>query len=195
MTAPRRDDDGFTLIELLITIAITVIIIGAIATALVTFLKNGTEALHRDDHSGGAIIASSYLDRDFASAIAAATTGSACSGVTNKLQLSWVQYTASSAAPSPSPDAAAGSFLAVYAVRPDTSVTPNKSQLERWQCKNGTVTDHQVLVRGLASTDVTVTTTGTCPSGTSPVRITLGAYSVDTGSDFAYTGCLKGRLG
>jgi len=197
----RREHEaegGFTLVELLLSIAVLVIIVSAVSTALIVFLKSGREASRRDDQSLGAATAASYLNRDLASARTASTAASTtCSGKSNQLVLTWVDYTASTASPSPAPSS--GSFTVAYTVSVDSdstaSVGTTRYQLERWYCAPGTSGTSALLARDLnATTDfsATSTTTSACPGG--QYAITLKRYGTDVGADYLNDGCLKGRI-
>jgi prepilin-type N-terminal cleavage/methylation domain-containing protein len=194
-----RDDRGFTLIELVASIAILSVIIAAITTAMIVFLKTGGEASRRDDHSSGAATAASYLNRDLASANTATTAPStSCSGKANRLVLTWVDFVATPANPSPSPAALSMGYTAAYAVTsdPDSSATDGapRFQLERWYCAPGVAKQSSILVRDIfASTDVTASSvaSGQCPGGR--FTVTIKRYAQDTGADYASDGCLQGR--
>lgn len=197
---PNRDA-GFTLIELLVSITITTIILGAVTTALIAFYQNGSYTSRRNDHSAGAHLLASYLDRDLSSAMSGAATA-ACAGQpsgTTLLALGWAQWTVVGTDPTPVPGDA---YYANYILTTDTT-TDNpgggaRQQVERWYCApSAGVADHSVIVTDLApgGSGITMTTTGSgCTSGTI-VKITLKPYEADSVGDYGYLGCLGSRTG
>lgn len=188
---PSESDGGFTLIELLVSVAILTIVLGAITSGFIVFLKNGAYTSERDDHSAGAIIGASYLERDAASASAVTTGGTTCSGTTNQLLLSWQDYTASTAAPSPAPDS--GTYYAAYTLVAEGGGT---YELERVYCPATGGTERSTLARDLPSTSafaVTVGASGSCTNG-QQLRAVLSAYGSDSTDPYTYSGCVKGRL-
>ena len=195
----RREEDGFTLIELLLSVAILVIVLGSISAAFIVFLQNGTESLERDDNSGGAAISASYIDRDVASADAVSTGGTACSGSTNIVVLSWFEYTASS--PSPIPVPGAQPYRSAYSVVVDPSSVPagggTRYKLQRTYCLGSTILDRSTLIPNLldATTKATavVATDSSCASNQA-LTIRLGQYSADTTDPYMFRSCTKTRL-
>ncbi len=196
----QRDEDGFTLVELLLSAAILTIIMGAITGALITFLKNGTYTIERDDHTGGAVVLSSYLNRDLASSDGAPSTASTpCSGAgTAVMTMSWTEWTATPTDPTPVPGA--GTWRSSYVVTPDPVIPVGggtRYQLVRRLCPPTGAADDSLLLRNLGSaTPVTVTTTtaADCPAGR--LSVTLPSYAQDIGTQgYSYSGCLRGRLG
>lgn len=194
-----HDDDGFTLVELLLSAAILTIIMGAITGALITFLKNGAYTIERDDHSGGAAVLSSYLNRDLASSDAAPSTSpTPCAGAgTAVLTLAWTEWTATPAAPEP---VAGSTWQSSYVVTSDPIASVGggaRFQLVRRLCPPTGTTGDSLLLRNLGSAAaVTVATTVTtdCPAGR--LLVTLPSYAQDAAPQgYSYRGCLKGRLG
>lgn len=196
----RRDDDGFTLVELLISIALLGVVTAAISAAYIVFLQNGTYTSERDDHSGGAIVTASYLERDAASATTATTGGTTCSGSTNHLLFTWDEYTASVTNPSPAPGG--GTYRAAYVVSVDTTSVPagggTRYKLERVYCPASGGTERSTIARNLtaasaaAAFTVTVGSVGSCTNGQT-VTATLPAYAQDGTPAYSYSGCVKGR--
>lgn len=182
-------DDGFTLIELLISGTILAVIISAISGAMIVFLSNATYTTERDDHSGGAAILASYLDRDLASAERQdlSATSAPCSAGGKDLLLSWDEWTASTSDVTPTPGQA---YAAAYDLVSDGG---GGYQLERWYCRGTTKLAHSVLLTGLATADFSTGTAAVCGTG-SPLVLLLDSYSGDSAEDYRYTGCLKGRL-
>jgi type II secretory pathway component PulJ len=195
----KRADDGFTLVELLLSIAILMIILGSITTALIVFLNNGREALERDDHSGGSAVAASYFDRDVASADTITTGGTTCSGSTNIVLLSWFEYSATTAAPSPAPSGQP--YRSAYTVVADPESVPvgggARYQLQRVNCLGGTVLSRSTLVQNLASSTskatATLTSDSSCTSGQA-LTLVLAPYSADTSAPYTFRACTKTRL-
>lgn len=196
-----RRDQGFTLVELLISISILTIILGSISTSLIVFLKTGAETSRRDDHSAGAGLLASYLDRDLASAESSSGVGpSACSGVTGtvRLILRWVEFDATPAFPTPVVGAA---YESAYAVDNDPAPglvgSGQRTRLRRFACEVGGPTTTTLLVDNLgpAGNDFSASTTGTCADGRTRLVATLSSYYQDTTQPYSYTGCLKARLG
>ena len=192
----RMQDEGFTLIELLLSMAILVIVISSVSLALIVFLQNGNEALARDDHSGGVQLIDSYLDRDVASAttVATGTTGGAGCGagaIINLVELTWSEYTATMASPSPAPSGPA--YRAVYRLMTDPD---GGFQLQRNYCSGTTLIDSSILLRRLtAATNATanVGAAGSCTSG-SALTFKVASYGSDTTTPYAFTTCVKTRV-
>jgi prepilin-type N-terminal cleavage/methylation domain-containing protein len=193
-----HDDEGFTLIELLISIALVSVITAAISAGYLVFLQNGKYNSERDDHSGSAIVAASYLERDAASAsTVSATSTTTCSSSTNTLLFSWNEYTASPSNPSPAPGS--GTYYAAYAVSVDADSVPagggTRYKLERVYCPATGGTERSTIARNLTAASAfsaTVGATGTCPNGQT-VTAVLTSYGTDTSDPFSYSGCVKGR--
>lgn len=198
----NRGDNGFTLIELLLSMSIIGVVLGAVSSALIVFLKNSDYTLARDDHSGGALVLSSYLDRDLSSADAVTTGSATCTGASipvGSLVLAWSQASANAATPAPNPSGG-GSYVSAYFLSVDASSVPvgpapaTRYKLERVYCVNGALLDRQVLVLNLAAADFLKTGTNSCASAATPVTLTLRKYASDNASDYRYSGCLKSRL-
>ena len=192
----RRRDEGFTLVELLISISILTVVIGAITTAMIVYYNISRSTMERDDHSGGADVAATYLDRDLASADSISTGGTTCSGKTNVFSLKWNEWTASAGAPSPSPGAS--DYTVAYRIASDTTSTPvgggARYQLERWYCPVGGSTTSTVLVDNLTSASpLAVSTAAITGCGASPAKVTLARYTGDAGDDYSFSGCIGGR--
>lgn len=197
----RRRDEGFTLIELLVSITITTIILGAVTTALIAFYQNGSYTSRRNDHSAGAHLLASYLDRDLSSAMSSSPTA-ACSGQpsgTTLLALGWTQWTVVGTDPTP---VAGDAYYANYVLTVDTTTDNpgggSRQQLERWYCApSAGVADHSVIVTDLAPSGngISTSTTGSgCSIGTK-VSVTLKPYEADSVGDYGYLGCLGSRTG
>lgn len=184
------DDDGFTIIELLLSAAILAVIISAISGALIVFLSNGAYTTERDDHSGGAAVLASYLDRDLASAdrYQLDAPSATCSAGDKDLLLSWDEWTATPSAVTPTPGQP---YSAAYDLLSDGA---SGFRLERWYCAGSTQISHSVLVNDLAAADFANGPSGVACTTGSPLVVSLSAYAEDTGSDYRYSGCLKGRL-
>lgn len=195
----RERERGFTLIELLLSVTVLGIIMAAVVSALIVYLRTGADASRRDDHSGGAAIAASYLQRDLASADTSVVGGTSCSGMTNALTFSWTEYAASPASPTPAPTG--GTWTAAYALTSysatDVAGNPTRYRLRRWYCPPGVSSPTPALiVQGLgAASDLSVTigATGSCTGG-SLLKLVLARYVADSGSDYSVNGCVKGRL-
>jgi len=186
------------------SVSILVVIISAISAALVTFLQNGTYVLERDDHSGGAAVFSTYLERDFASADTAPVVGgSPCSGTgTNVLTLGWTEWVATPASPNPGPNG--DSWTVSYVVTTDPIVPVSgatRYQLTRRLCNTAGPPENSLILRNLKPVTVgapgsvvqlSSTITADCPKGAA--TLTLPSYLDDVDSqNFTYSGCLKGR--
>jgi len=72
--APSRDDGGFTLIELLIVLVILPIVVGGIAVAMITSLKDQSGLQAKLSDSADSVVASSYYSRDIQSAAEVTTS-------------------------------------------------------------------------------------------------------------------------
>jgi prepilin-type N-terminal cleavage/methylation domain-containing protein len=196
MRRVRAGDGGFTLVELLISIALVTVIMGAISSALIVFLKNGVYTSQRDDHSGGAIIGASYLERDVASASTVATGGTLCSGATNALLLEWDEYQATSAAPTPAV-VPGNPYRAAYVLTSDGTSSSGAAQfkLERVYCPPTGTAVRSTVVRALpAGAFVKVGSPSfSCPVSSTALAVTLAAYGSDPTPAFTYSGCVKAR--
>jgi competence protein ComGC len=86
-----RDEHGFTLIELLIVCAITPIIIGGLAVALIELLSLQQGAQNRISDAADAQTVSSYYEKDVLSAeqITTSATAAQCGSGTQLLGLEW----------------------------------------------------------------------------------------------------------
>lgn len=197
MRLNRRDDSGMTLVELLLSMSMVTVIISAISGAYIAFLSNAAETTARDDHSGGMALLTSYLDRDLASAAALPSTPSCVTaGATLKLHLSWTEYTATAASPSPVP---AGTWHVTYSVAADPDGTPvagpARYKLVRSICAPSVSQQTDTLVSGLGSAGVIVQATPNCRGAdTTRVDVTVPSYSTDSTEPYHYVGCVNGRL-
>lgn len=187
-------DAGFTVPELLLSVSILAVIISSLSTALLVFFVNGEEALERDDHSGGAVILSSYLDRDIASADVVATGGTACSANTNLLSLSWQEVSASQSAPLPV--ASGPVYRAAYSVTADAEYA-GTYKLQRSYCEGASLVETTTLVRDLASLSqaatASVVSDASCGSGQA-LHLELTAYRDDTTEPYTFRACTRTRL-
>jgi prepilin-type N-terminal cleavage/methylation domain-containing protein len=210
-------DEGFTLVELLISISILVIILSAITSALLVFLANGEYATARDDHSAGASLLSTYLNRDLSSADSTVAisvvgpSGSTCAG-SNNVTLTWREFAATPAVPVP---AVAATYTAAYTVSEyddGDAGTPPRCQLARVYSKNGTVLDTVVLTTSLSNGTGTAaspfaitavsdaTSSGRCRAATATapavakLTVTMSQYEAETSAPFVYVGCIQGRV-
>lgn len=194
----RRRDDGFTMAELLLSVAILLIIVSSLVSALLVFLDNGQEALERDDHSGGAAVLGSYLDRDIASARTVVVGGSACSDSANLMAMSWQDVTATAAAPEPTPSGPV--FTSAYRVASDPASVPGdgsaRYKLERVHCESADIVDTATLLTNLVSaTSATavVVADSNCASGEA-LTFELDAYLDDSTEPYTFRSCTKTRL-
>ena len=193
---PGRDE-GFTLVELLLSVSIVVVIISSLSGALIVFLRNSSDALARDDHSGGSALTTTYLDRDVASADTVTTGGTTCSGTTNLLAMSWSDFTASSAAPSPVPGT---SLAAAYTVVSDPSAT-GRYRLQRVSCQAGAVVERTTLLGNLPSSSTSATValaadTG-CPGSGQALTLTVAVYGSDSttgNAPYRFRACTRTRV-
>lgn len=185
----RRQDEGLTVIELLLSVSILTVIMASISSAMIVFFSNGSYTLGRDDHSAGAAIIATYLDRDLLSAEAVSTAGTAScdSGTPKDLVLTWSQWTASTTDVIPR---AGDTYQAAY----DLVTTGSSYSLERWYCKGATELSHSVLLDDLSSADFVVSPAATCGAGSISVSVAVGSYRDDALADYHYSGCLKARL-
>lgn len=186
----RNREGGFTAVELMLSMAVLGIIITSISGAMIVFLSNGAYTTQRDDHSGGAAILATYLDRDLASAESATLSVPAapCGAGTTDVLLRWDEWTASPLAATPTPGPG---YSAAYDLVDDGA---GGFQLERWYCQGPSLLDHSVLVRGLSSADFSTAPSAVCGTGSTSLVLQLRRYADDSGRDYAYSGCLKGRL-
>lgn len=137
----RRQDDGFTLVELLMVIAMTSIIMTALASAFTTGLRTTTATGTRLSETADLQLLSAYFPQDIQSAgigagdvdtTATATAG--CSGLdgSNVLALRWTDFKTGT------------SYGATYRTR----VSGTEQQLVRYTCSGG-VTSMLVMGRSL----------------------------------------------
>lgn len=185
----QEDEGGFTLVELLVSITVLGVILSAIVSAMLVYLSNGVDSSRRDDHSAGAALLASYLERDLASADAVTTGGTACSGTANRLSLTWTQWSSSVSSPVPAPSG--GTWTAAYALVPSPG-DPSHWLLRRWLC--GTGAGSTDLLDALTSSTALTATVGAdpeCPGGV--VAVTLPGYTGDVGAGHPVTGCIGAR--
>lgn len=186
------DDEGFTVVELMLAVSILGIILAAISSSLLVFFDNAAHTSERDDHSAGASLAVTYLHRDLASASAATTGGTACSGTGNVISLSWNEWTATDALPTPREGT---EFVSAYALRPQPGTTPARYQLERWYCAGSAAAERVVLLTDLGGTaELAPSGTAGCTSPSTAVVLALESYEDDSTTDYSLAGCLNGRL-
>lgn len=203
MSKHRRDftsSDGFTLVELLISIAVLIIIMSALGTALIAFLHNAYITAKRSTHSAGASLLATYLDRDLASVqagdVAPTSGGSSCSGTdvtsvgsTNALVLQWQQWGVATT-DTADPDPNGNIYKAVYAVVPSTAPT---FQLERWLCTyqaDGTTLISKAGPNVLA----TQLTSATAFTVSTPAYTGAGSYAPDNAGNCGTGTPLSARL-
>lgn len=192
-------DEGFTLIELLISISITVIILSSTSASLVVFLSNGKYVMKRDDHNAAAVLLSSYLDRDFASATTATPLDppATCTSPSTVLTLAWQDYSATAAAPTP---VAENSFTSTYVVSSDVAddLGDATCKLTRTYSRTSpatvtTVLSTEILVHNMPANAFSASRLGTCGAGRA-VTANLAQYSTDTaGLAYTYRGCVNVR--
>jgi hypothetical protein len=90
-----RGDDGFTLPDVLMALAITAILVPALAGGIIVFYRAAFAASARGDQAHDANLVASYLQPDLASAETAAATGTSCpGGGSSGITLSWSQPSA-----------------------------------------------------------------------------------------------------
>jgi len=182
-------DDGLTLIELLLSMSILTVIVASISSAMIVFFQNGSYTVGRDDHSAGAAILATYMDRDLLSA-ESGVTGSTIpcdSSTTKDLVLTWSQWTASTSDVTPKPG---DTYHAAY----DLVLTGETHSLQRWYCKGTSILSHTAVLGDLASADFSLAAAAACGPGATSLAVSVGSYRDDALSDYLYSGCLKGRL-
>lgn len=185
------EDSGFTLVELLLAVSILGVILGSITSALLVFFDGAVYTRDRDDHSAGASLAATYLNRDLASASSASAGGSVCSGVSNVISLTWSEWTASSSSPTP---AAGVTYTSAYTLQPDAA--SSSFRLERWHCVGAAAPIRTALLTDLAAaTELVQGTSADCPGTATSVVLNLRSYGDDTTADYSLAGCLNGRMG
>jgi prepilin-type N-terminal cleavage/methylation domain-containing protein len=200
VSRPPDDEDGFTLIELLLSISITLIILSAVSAALLTFLSNGPYTSRRDDHSAGAILAATYLNRDLANAqvFTAGTTPSSCgASAVTLFTLQWRDFTATSSDPTPRQNGTA--YTVKYQVEVDPDAVPRvpPCRLRRLYTSGlsysgtQTVLSNVVLVPQVQPAALTITTSSDCSSG---LNVQLLKYDQDLNANYHLLGCLGTRL-
>lgn len=195
-TLPR--DEGMTLVELLLSMSILSVIMTAISGAYLAFLSSAAETSGRDDHSAGIAVLSSYLDRDLTSATTVATAGSSClvAGAEVALQLTWTEYTATTASPSPVADR---TWTVTYSVATDPDTTPvagpQRYKVTRSLCAPSATQEDVTVASALGSDVIVVGETTDCRgTGSTRVDVTVPSYSTDDTEPYHYVGCVRGRL-
>lgn len=130
----RRGDAGFTLIELIIVVAITPMIIGAIAVGLIEILSLQGSVSNRLQNSTDTQVISSYLSKDVENSVslttnASSTSPSPCGGgtFTQLLGLEW----------------GSGSDVVTYATV--ANGTTNTVNLVRNYCQSGALVSSNIL--------------------------------------------------
>lgn len=184
-----RRDEGLTVIELLLSMSILTVIMASISSAMIVFFQNGSYTIGRDDHSAGAAILATYMDRDLLSA-ESGVTGSTipCDGSTAKdLVLTWSQWTASTTDVTPKPG---DTYHAAY----DLVSGGGTHSLQRWYCKGTSVLNHTVVLGDLSSADFSLAAAAACGPGSTSLALSVASYRDDALADYSYSGCLKGRL-
>jgi prepilin-type N-terminal cleavage/methylation domain-containing protein len=182
MSERTSREDGMTLIEVLLVVMLIGIVTPAIVGAMIISFRNTGDTRTRMIQSHHANLTATYLNADVASATDVkvnGAAGTACSGVSNKLLLSWQETIVF-----PSGSSVTTPFAAAYAVVPDGS---GAFTLKRWRCENGTVTETKTLARDLpAATSVT--------ANASANNVTLGVDQSD-GNDESYSFQVGGEAG
>jgi prepilin-type N-terminal cleavage/methylation domain-containing protein len=198
----RRLEDGFTLVELLIAMFLTGIIMAVLFTSFQVFYTNSSYTSGRDDHSAGAEIVATWLNKDLASGTAEAITSNPvrCAGATTKtLQITWYQYGPDSGKPVDDPPVANAN---PYTVQYDVQTDPNNSgrcMIRRTFTTPAGTPSTLVLARNLAAADFTPSSPSvSCGDAAGPaLTATIKQYGTaskqDTSQVYTYQGCLKGR--
>ena len=193
MTNRSAQEDGFTLIELLVSIVILGIIMSAISSAFIVFLRTSESALGRDDHSAGGALLASYLDRDLASAdavqVLTADDGSCsvagASGL--RLRLAWTERRATS------PDDATIELGPHWRV----SYARTGDLLIRKLCPpTGSPVETIVMsaLPPLPASPLSISTSPNCgTAGTTRVVVSTPAFAGDSAQPYQYGGCVRGR--
>src|SRR4051794_36397052 len=129
-----RDEAGMTLIEMLIAVVLTGVIMTVLFASFQVFYTNSTYTSSRDDHSGGAEIVATWLDRDLASGTGKTALGSGpCKATsTTKLTITWSDYAPKAGDPEDNPPVAGASYAVIYNVLPQTPA--GKFMLQRIYC-------------------------------------------------------------
>lgn len=189
----RPREDGFTLIELLIGIVILGIIMSAISSAFIVFLRTSESALGRDDHSAGGALLASYLDRDLASADAVqadalSANDSHCSvaGVFGpRLRLAWNERRATS--PDDATIVVGDQWRVTYARTGDLLV--------RKLCPPSGSPVVTTIVSALpAASLLSISTAGSCGAADrTRVVVSLPGFADDVAQPYQYGGCVRGR--
>ena len=99
-----RDEEGFTLVELLVGMAIMVVIVGSVGSALIVGLKTTDGTMDRLNESHDAQISSAYLANDVQSAatVSVASGGSNCGSSTPLVDFAYADGRVASYACGPS---------------------------------------------------------------------------------------------
>ena len=213
MSASRRiDNPGFTLVELLLSVTILMIVMAAIVSGMIVFLRTGSEASYRNDHSAAASLMATYLDRDLASTVAVepSRTCGVPSTASHLLTLRATDFSASATSPSPSPKPTS-QFVTYYQIN-DAAIVGDRrprSKIVRRTCNGATSgalapagTLETTVAERLLTTPSPLTMTYTasdsaCTSSKPSLKVTLTKYGDDASTaanPYVFQTCLTGRL-
>jgi prepilin-type N-terminal cleavage/methylation domain-containing protein len=203
---PRHDDSGFSLIELVIVIAILPIVLGGIATALISIFSLQGQTQNRIGNSNDALEGSVTFNKDVQSAaqlttVADPTSAKApscgASGQTQLLGLEWGKNTL----------APGGYDTVVSYVQTPSSQTPNTFSLVRQECTFGASTTpasattlsrnigSPVLTINPASVSTLASTGWTSAQGVTGITFGITEPEVVSGTNSPYTYSLVGLPG
>jgi prepilin-type N-terminal cleavage/methylation domain-containing protein len=121
---PNRSERGFTLIELLIVVTIIPLIVGALATGLITVFSLQSSVSNRLGDSSDAQVVAASFTKDVQSASSIETYGTTLCGPTTQTQLLGLEWGGSSE-------------VASYVEQPQTGTTRTTYALVRNDCASG----------------------------------------------------------
>lgn len=179
-TADRRGDGGFTLVELLIAVSVMALLVGAIATGIITILRNQSGAANRFSDSSNANLTSAIYVRDVQSAALITTAqsplhtpttcGAGGPNMVFKLGLAWSTPSSGASVVSYLNNTGTNTLVRQYCASAPVPCTPPASV-----CLQSTVT----VARGLSSNSILV---AIAPSADSTAATTDWISSVGTSS-------------
>jgi len=199
----RCDESGFTLIELVVVVAILPIVLGGIATAMLSVFSLQTQTQNRIGNSNDALVGSVTFNKDVQSAAQLTTVSTPSCGpaAPNQTQLLGLEWGANSAV-------ATGFYDTVVSyVQTPSSQTPNTYSLVRQECTFGpsaTPASVTTISRNIGSLGLTInpfikltlaSSGWTSAQGVTGVTFNITEPEVVSGTNSPYTYSLVGLPG
>ena len=199
-------ESGFTLIELVIVVAILPIVLGGIATALLSVFSLQDQTQNRIGNSNDALVGSVTFNKDVQSAAQLTTVANPASatapscGTSSQTQLLGLEWGANSAAPG-------GYDTVVSYVQTPSSQTPNTFSLVRQECTFGpstTPASITTISRNIGSPGLTINPASvaslassgwTTAQGVTGITFNISEPEVVSGTNSPYSYSLVGLPG